>query len=76
MMDSLKTYGTAVIGSILTAVQWSCTLVEKLTVILIFLSVIVRLIYDLPKARDAINRERRKRRERRETKPRRGEDRK
>jgi hypothetical protein len=56
MIDSMKTYGVAMLGWIVSVMNWTCHIVEKLTVILIFVSVIVRLIYDIPRAMESIRR--------------------
>lgn len=54
LIESLKTYGVALIGWIIAGINWTCSAIEHVTVILIFASVVVRLICDIPKAREAI----------------------
>jgi uncharacterized membrane protein len=60
LIDSLKTYAVVLMGWIVTAMHWTCDVLEHVTIILVFVLTVVRLINDIPKARDAIRRIRRK----------------
>ncbi len=60
LFDSLKTYGTVMFGYLATMFDWACGAVQKVTVILVFVSLVVRIIHDAPKAMESIRKLRKK----------------
>lgn len=56
LIDSLKTWAAVVFGLIVNAVDWTCSAIEHVMVILVFVSVVARLIVDVPKAIESFKR--------------------
>lgn len=52
--DSLKSYGMVCFGWMVTSMDLMCGVIQKLTVILVFVGLIVRLIHDIPKSIEAV----------------------
>jgi uncharacterized membrane-anchored protein len=60
IFDSMKTYGLAFCGWMVTFMDVACGVVQKLTIILVFVGLIVRLIHDIPKAMESVRRHRKR----------------
>jgi hypothetical protein len=60
LFDSLKSYGMAFFGWMVTSMDLVCGVVQKLTVILVFVGLVVRLVHDIPKAMDTVRKYRKR----------------
>lgn len=56
IVDSMKTYGMVLLGYLAMFMDLACGVVQKLTIILVFVGLIVRLVSDIPKAMDSVRR--------------------
>jgi hypothetical protein len=56
ILDSMKTYGLAIFGWMVTFMDFACGVVQKLTIFLVFVGLVVRLIHDVPKAMETVRR--------------------
>jgi len=60
IIDSMKTYGMAFFGWLVMFMDLACGVVQKLTIVLVFVGLIVRLIHDVPKAVESVRRYKKK----------------
>ena len=54
LVDSFKTYAVAVCSFLAVSLQNATEIVQSITVLLAFIAVVVRLINDIPKAKESI----------------------
>lgn len=47
-LESLKTYAVAAVGMLVSSMQFVCDAIESVTIILVFISVVIRLVNDVP----------------------------
>jgi len=52
--DSAKSYGVIMAGCFSTTMNIACDFIQQATVFLVFIGLIVRLIHDVPKAKESI----------------------